>query len=248
MAKAKLAVNPKTRAVERVAELPPPSPIDLPKPEPIKLWKAGDQPANGNGAVAASPPPVAGLRLDLACGQRARDGYEGVDLYAPNAQHKVDLWKFPWPWADGSVEAINCTHFIEHIPAREVESGDLVKGADAKRWLGQDMLFAFFDEAWRILKPDGQMNIVCPSVRSERAFQDPTHRRFIAQATFFYLSKVWREMNKLDHYNVRCNFSGDVNFSFPVELQGRHQEVQNDLFARAWNVILDWMVVLKAVK
>ena len=61
------------------------------------------------------------LKLDLGCGQNVREGFEGVDLYGDKAKHKVDLFKFPWPFKDGSVDEINCSHFMEHIPAREIE-------------------------------------------------------------------------------------------------------------------------------
>jgi predicted SAM-dependent methyltransferase len=271
-AKVKIKVNPKTRAVEKRVDLPKVEPDPLPNPEPIRL-SSDVKKVEGNGpaqpmSVALAPPP--GIRLDLACGQSPREGFEGVDFFAPNAKHKVDLLKFPWPWADNSVDEINCSHFVEHIPDREVSLWDTSKPCPCAKkchglygphqrdscvdctgfhpHAGQDMLFAFFDECYRILKHESTMTVACPSVRSERAFQDPTHRRFIAQATFFYLSADWRKQNKLDHYNVRCNFSGNVNFSFPIEYQNRHDQVRSELFAHAWNVILDWTVALKVIK
>jgi hypothetical protein len=250
--KSKLVVNPRTRAVEK-RPIPPKIEDELPKPEPIKL-AAGIKPTNGEAAQVPPAPGVAGgvgVKLDLACGQSPREGYEGVDLYAPNAKHKVDLFRFPYPWADNSVDEIYCSHFIEHLPAREVEERDLQNHASdgvRQRFIGQDFLFAFFDECYRVLKPDSWMHVICPSVRSERAFQDPTHRRFIAQATFYYLWRDWRVSQKLDHYNVKCNFVGNVNFSFPIELQGRAEEVTRGLYANAWNVILDYIADLKAVK
>ena len=86
------------------------------------------------------------LKLDLACGQHPREGYTGVDLCADEAPIKLDLLKFPWPWDDASVDALHCSHFLEHIPMVEIE--------------GQDALFRFMDETWRILKPQGEFTIV----------------------------------------------------------------------------------------
>src|SRR3970040_2308188 len=106
------------------------------------------------------------LKLDLACGQNVREGFEGVDLHAPSAKHRVDLLKFPWPWADASVDEIHCSHFIEHIPLRDVEERDLL--APHHPYLGKDLLFAFFDEAYRVLRPDSHMTVICPSVPSQR--------------------------------------------------------------------------------
>jgi predicted SAM-dependent methyltransferase len=120
-------------------------------------------------------PPV---RLNLACGQVPRDGFEGVDLWS-GATHQMDLLKFPWKWASSSVDELYSAHFVEHIPMELTPSG-------------QDLFLAFFDECWRILKNGGVMTVVCPNARSNRAFQDPTHRRFIVGETFMYLSDEWR--------------------------------------------------------
>lgn len=188
------------------------------------------------------------LKLDLACGQNLHEGFEGVDLYAPQAKHRLDLMKFPWPWSDGSADELHCSHFIEHLPARDVEPRDLLAGHAAHAALGKDFLFAFFDEAYRVLKPDAFLTVVCPSVRSERAFQDPTHRRFITQATFFYLAATERKAMGLSHYNVACDFEGNVVFTHDAELSLRAAEVQQRVFKEAWNAIQDYVVKLKAIK
>lgn len=221
-------------------------------------------PENTPAVASAEPPspvvvtPSREVKLDLACGQAPREGFEGVDLFAETAKHKVDLLKFPLPWADNSVDEINCSHFIEHIHAREVEERDLAavihetlpqnENHWKKSFVGQDMLFAFFDELYRILKPGGTVMIVCPSVRNERAFWDPTHRRFISQVTFCYLSKTWRVAQKLDHYRVMCDFEGNVAFSHSNIHAGRHVDVQQRAFAESWNVIVDYIATLKAMK
>lgn len=99
-----------------------------------------------------------------------------------------------------------------------------------------------------ILKPNAFMMVVCPSVRSERAFQDPTHRRFITQATFFYLAAPERKAMGLAHYNVDCDFEGNVVFSHDGEYASRAAEVQQRAFKEAWNVLFDYHVKLKAIK
>lgn len=188
-------------------------------------------------------------RLDLACGQRCQPGFEGVDLLAA-AEHKVDLWKFPWPFDDSSVEEIHCSHFVEHIPAREVEPRDLVDANPQllERWVGVDMFFAFFDEAFRILRPGGKMRVIVPSLKSERAFQDPTHRRFIPMVTFLYLHEPWRKLNGLDHYRVRCNFAANVNPTIPSELSLLAPEAQARRFHENWNTTYDLIADLVALK
>jgi SAM-dependent methyltransferase len=178
--------------------------------------------------VLAKPPKT--LKLDLACGQTPREGFEGVDLWE-GAKHRQDLLKFPWPWEDVSVDELHCSHFIEHIPMATTPAG-------------KDLLFAFFDECYRILKPGGRMTVLCPNARSNRAFQDPTHRRFIVAETFLYLHKPWRAANKLDHYAVDCDFQVQVDPLVPQEFTLLHPEAAMRRFNESWNVIMDWQAVL----
>jgi hypothetical protein len=146
------------------------------------------------------------VKLDLACGTRPADGFVGVDLYAPGVE-RVDLLKFPWPYDDNSVEEVRCSHFIEHIPARDVEDrdlGDLV--FNAQDFIGRDMLCAFMNEVYRILVPGGRITIIVPYARSNVAFQDPTHRRFIIEDTFNYFDREKRARMHVEHYGATCDF------------------------------------------
>src|SRR5271166_1941305 len=170
------------------------------------------------------------LKLDLGCGQNPKEGFDGVDLYADKAKHKLDLFKFPWKFESGSVEEIHASHFLEHIPARDVEERDINICSDGADYVGQDMLFAFMDECYRILKPECWMHVVVPSGRSNRAFQDPTHRRFFMQETFLYFAREWRKLNGLDHYRVACNFGVDISHSMPQEEGLRSAPTQQDRF------------------
>ena len=202
--------------------------------------------------------PSKGVRIDLACGQNCREGFEGADLLAPNVKYKVDLMKFPWPWKDNSVDELHSSHFIEHIEAKSIEEKDLdlsrcaeigiAESAIRKDFLGKDMLFAFFDESYRILKPNGKMTVICPALRSNRAFQDPTHRRFIPAETFLYMNAKWRADNKLDHYRATCNFDVKCDPIVPIEMTTYHPEAQQVKLMHYWNTIVDWTTALIALK
>jgi len=213
-------------------------------------------PTDAGRSAADSPPPVVvqsplapPVRLDLACGQSPREGFEGVDLYAPG-RHAVNLLRFPWPWGDRSVDELHCSHFVEHIPtvyvAPDGSTSDIPRSAEDK-----DLFFAFFDECWRILKSGGVMTVIVPALRSNRAFQDPTHRRFLPAETFLYLNRVWREMNRLGHYRVDCDFTGPgglgvplVEGQVPMEESLRAPEVQAVRVGTLWNVVGDWRVLM----
>lgn len=190
-------------------------------------------------------PAVTPLKLDLGCGKNTREGYEGVDLWEPTAKHKLDLCKFPWPWADSSVDALHTSHFLEHVAARNVEAADTTD----PRYLGRDMLNCIMDEAWRILRPGGEFKIIVPNARSNRAFQDPTHRRFWVAETFYYFNADWRKMQGLDHYEAQCNFDVQaIDHSSPEEMGLYHPEAQTRMFTQSWNVIWDWIATLRCRK
>jgi hypothetical protein len=185
------------------------------------------------------------LRLDLACGAKPENGFVGVDLYAPGMQ-QVDLTKFPWPWADNSVLEIRCSHFVEHLPMVYVMpdgSYDVMAASG-----GVDLFIRFFNEVWRVLAPGGSALVIVPAVQSNRAFQDPTHRRFLTMESFFYLNGQFREINGLAHYlGATCAFDLDVKGSFDPKdpkIAGRTPEVQNEHMRTLRNVLMDWHATL----
>lgn len=172
---------------------------------------------------------MAELRLDLGSGPNPREGFEGVDWHA-DVKHKVDLFVCALPFADASVDEIWCSHFMEHIPADYLD--------------GRDRLCAFMDECWRVLKVGATMTVIVPNARSNRAFQDPTHRRFFVAESFLYFNREWREANKLGHYLCTCNFAGSANPIIPTELSLLHPEAQARRFNESWNTVMDWQAVL----
>lgn len=187
------------------------------------------------------------LKLDLACGANCMPDFEGVDV-APLAgvKHVMNLMEYPWPWEDNSVLELHCSHFAEHIPMIYVnDDGDEVAmGSQGAR----DAWFRFFDECYRVLAPDAWMTVIVPNARNNRAFQDPTHRRFHVAETFLYLSAEWRKVNALEHYNVRANFAVDVNSSVDAVVNAKADIVKAEIFNRQWNVVHDWHAKLKAIK
>lgn len=181
------------------------------------------------------------LRLDLACGQSPAEGFTGVDIWdGADIQH--DLTRYPWPWKDRSVSELHCSHYVEHIPFEVLRpSAEGIPEA----WI--DGLCAFMNECHRILKKNGQFTIRHPHNRSDRAFQDPTHRRFIPAATWWYFNKEWRDANKLNHYPITADFEVVSMFADGLndDLATRNQETQLWAGERYWNMFADLVVVLK---
>lgn len=163
------------------------------------------------------------VKVNLACGAGNEEGWIGIDIAdLPGVDIVHDLYVFPWPFEDESVDEIKCEQFVEHIPLRETEEG-------------LDLFLAFFNEIYRILKPGGKCLVVSPYYSSMRAIQDPTHRRFISEATFLYVNQEWLNREGLGHYGVTADFDYvyGYNISSP-EVAGRSEE------ARHW-ALAHWM-------
>lgn len=182
------------------------------------------------------------IKLDLACGGGSPPGFQGVDAYAPTAMHKVDLLTFPWPWLDESIAELRCSHFVEHLPMCFVgpnnEHLHVGKPCD-------DFFFRFFQEAHRILVPGGRFEVIVPYLQSHRAFQDPTHRRFLSEVNFLYLDADWRKANGLDHYGPTFDFKvGAVDKIYDPFETIRNPETHAYRSSHNWNVVYDIKVML----
>ena len=173
-------------------------------------------------------------KIDLACGNSKKEGFIGVDLTKNGTQADIEynLMNFPWSFADDeSVDELSCVHYIEHIPHGNGFN---------------DPLFQFMDEAYRILKKDGIFKIQVPYYASIRAFQDPTHMRFIGEASFFYFNKKWREDVNIAHYPVSCNFEiVNIDYALNQATQGKSHESIQHMLLHNINVADDILITLK---
>ncbi len=177
------------------------------------------------------------MNVDLACGQSKREGYFGIDIADVEGVDQVhDLMVFPWPLETSSVENAHCSHYVEHTP---MDIGD-----------GRDGLIAFMNELYRVCKPGALVEILHPYGKSERAFQDPTHRRFIVAPTWNYFNRAWREANRLDHYPITCDFEvANVSANgVPNDVAARDPETMARMMSRNWDVVADLHVVLRCLK
>lgn len=207
--------------------------------------------------------------LNLASGQnklehrdpvtQVVDGYFfGIDYKKnENVDAVIDLEDFPWPIESDSAEFIHCSHYVEHTPM-ETLAKRLLKMIDEAydfKHLKEkvsiidlnapsDGLILFMDEVYRILKPEGKIKIIAPYYTSVRAVQDPTHRRYIAEATFFYFNKEWRNVNKLDHYQGACDFDFEYGYDTQNTWATREDSARNFATTHYHNVVNDIHVTL----
>jgi SAM-dependent methyltransferase len=167
------------------------------------------------------------VRLDLACGQRKKEGFLGVDIGRLEGVDfpGVDLFKFPWPFEDGAVDEVHSAHFFEHVPA--------------------ELRLRFFDELYRVLKVGSRAQIVCPYYNSSRASQDPTHCwPPISEGSFLYANKGWRESNGLSHYGVSCDFDFVFGYTYYPDWESRSEDARAFAQKHYTNVVMDIHVSL----
>lgn len=150
-----------------------------------------------------------GIKLDIGGGDNSQPGYVNIDIRPLKGVDIVhDLQKFPWPLPNESVGFAMCSHLIEHFPkgapdpklvslVKLLEKKKLVSNKEVKEYLGEvdtgPVLLRFFDELWRIMKPQGQVLISCPYGGGRGYYQDPTHLAGIVPAMFAYLDPLIKD-------------------------------------------------------
>lgn len=148
------------------------------------------------------------LRLNLGCSDAYMTGWENVDICFP-ADVLANL-AHVWPWFDSSVAEIKAWDIFEHLP---------------------DKRFTM-NEAHRVLKPGGKLDLFVPTTDGRGAFQDPTHVSFWTPNDLFYWCENFVEWQ-------RFHVAYGITACFRV-LQSSHAEYPN----RVWKL----RAILEAVK
>ena len=137
------------------------------------------------------------MKLDLGSGRNKREGFLGVDI-SPDCDADIvhDLRIAPWPFDNEAVDEVHCAHFFEHLTGAE--------------------RVVFMSELYRVLKPGAKATLITPYWSSMGAVQDPTHQwPPIAQGSYYYFNKEWREHVRIGHYLIDCDF--DLRFEFILQ-------------------------------
>ena len=185
------------------------------------------------------------LKYDLACGDRKQEGFLGVEIEkTKSADIVANILEFPWKFAkDNSVDELYTSHFIEHIPMCYWNKGNdythVIKDANSV-----ELFEKFIEECHRVLKPGGKLTIVAPYYSSMRAWQDPTHRRAISDATFYYFDRNWRKANLLEHCHADVDFEFSGGYNINQQYVSRNLEAQQFAFKNYINSIDDIVVNL----
>ena len=108
-----------------------------------------------------------GLRLNLGCGMRRRDGFFGVDqLPLPTVDIVADLNEPLCEFPDQSVAEVYSRHALEHV----------------RNFL------PLMAELHRVTRPGSRIEIIVPHFSNPYGYSDPTHVRQFGLYTFFYFA------------------------------------------------------------
>ena len=148
------------------------------------------------------------MKLDLGCGLRKKPGFTGVDMSADCGADVVhDLRVAPWPFDDGSVDEVYCSHFLEHLDGAE--------------------RIVFMQELHRVLKDGATAAIITPYWSSVGAVQDPTHQwPPVAEQSYLYFNAQARRDMGMGHYEIRANFELSFGLAMDPKFKGKPEAEQ----------------------
>ena len=125
--------------------------------------------------------------VDLGCGPHKTEGFIGVDVIVGDRVDVIANLNGSFPFPDNSVDFIKAYDVIEHLLDR----------------------IHTMNELWRILKPNGIVDISVPSTDGRGAFQDPTHVSFWNINSFMYYCQEFPPYlaGCQSHYGFKGKFS-----------------------------------------
>lgn len=110
------------------------------------------------------------IKLDVGGGTSPMPGYVNVDPVHGEGEYRVAM-PTHLPLASAAVDAIRCSHVMEHIPAGGPRIDTM-------------------NEFHRLLKPGGKLLIIVPVIGTWHAIADPTHVSFWVPESFHYFTGV----------------------------------------------------------
>lgn len=137
------------------------------------------------------------MNINLGCSDALHPDFLNVDIWEPPGAplfelhevwrgkfQKVDLRK-KWPWEDSSIDTIRANDIFEHLPSK----------------------VRTMNEAHRVLKPSGKLELFVPTTDGRGAFQDPTHVSYWTPNDLFYYCDYYAEWMRFhEAYGIEARF------------------------------------------
>ena len=190
------------------------------------------------------------MKLDLGCGKNRAvtpegvEPFKGVDVIEfESVDYICDLskpiWNFTgdrpeegilhkskkaWTLREDSVDEVFCSHFVEHLTGEE--------------------RINFFNELYRVLKPNAKALIITPEWSHACAYGDPTHQWPPMSSWYaLYLNKGWRDINA-PHVHYTCDFDWVHGASWDEWLTVKNDEMKQFAMQHYTNSIRDLHITL----
>lgn len=100
------------------------------------------------------------MKLNIGCGAKIREGYEGLDAKDYGQQFVHDM-RHPLPFEDESIEEIFSEHFLEHMDEPDKALAEMA----------------------RVLQKRGLIILIVPGLKNEKAYS-LEHRSYFNLETF----------------------------------------------------------------
>lgn len=142
---------------------------------------------------------TAALKLNLGCGENAKQGWVNVDLFHPDADLQLDL-REPWPFAEGRVSHVYSEHVFEHFEFHSEVSH-------------------FLSESLRVLQPGAIFDVGVPDADwALRSYGNQDSDYWHYARTVFH--PKWCE-TQLDHLNFHFRQNGQHKYAWNEETLSR---------------------------
>jgi len=133
---------------------------------------------------------MVGVKLNLGASDDHRDGYLCVDMVPQCIKcgyMSADL-RDDWPWESGSVDEILAKDVFEHIP----QVYQFFQINQSFRWdRVRYGIIHVMNEAHRVLRPGGRLEIIVPCYPGIAPICDPTHCSWWNSDLRYYFDERW---------------------------------------------------------
>jgi hypothetical protein len=169
------------------------------------------------------------MKLDLGCGTKCKEGFDGVDIVDYQQKYVFDL-RNPWPFENDSVDEVYSAFLLPCLT----------------NYNGRFERVHFFNELFRVMKREAVCSLIIPSWSCAGGYVHPTYHELFYEGSLYFLNKGWRETNHPDTTQLySCDFDSTWGYSMHPNLAIRNQEYQQFAIGNYVNAVLDIMVTLK---
>ena len=158
--------------------------------------------------------------LDIGCGPHKHAGTIGVDRRKMAGIDVICDFEQGLPFRQGTVTAVYLHNIVEHM---------------------RDLIACML-ELYRICEPGAKLYIRTPYYASREAFVDPTHVRYITEATFEYFDYP-------NYYGLDTNIKiRSISYKMRKPFRFMPRYFQKRFRTYVWNACIEMDLVLEVVK